>query len=66
MKSEKDYEIVGDIRIKEKPKKNKKKKKKTSDASLLTKVFVWFMFIAMLASFLVPLIIYLVSIISGS
>lgn len=64
MKNEKDYELVGDIRIKEKPK--KKKKKKTSDSSLLTKIFVWFMFIAMFASFIVPLIFYLVTIISGS
>ncbi len=64
MKNEKDYELVGDIRIKEKPK--KKKKKKTSDSSLLTKIFVWFMFIAMFASFIVPLIFYLVTIISES
>ncbi len=65
MKIEKDLGEVGDIRIKE-PKKSKKKKKKTSDTSLGTKIFVWFMFLAMAASFLVPMIYYLVSIISES
>lgn len=62
MKNERDYEVVGDIRIKQ----TKKRKKKTSDTSVLTKVFVWFMFIAMLSSFIFPLIMYLISVISAS
>ena len=66
MKNEKDYEVVGDIRIKQPKTKKVKKKKSTSDTSLITKVFVWFMFVAMFASFIVPLIYYLVSVISGS
>lgn len=63
MKNEKDYEVVGDIRIKQKKTKNKKKKQ--GDTSFGMKVFVWIMFIVMLSSFLVPLILYLVSVISG-
>ena len=63
MKNEKDYEVVGDIRIKQ-PKQKKKKKKKTSDTSLGIKIFVWTMFVAMFASFIVPLIYYLVTVIS--
>ncbi len=59
MKNERDYEVVGDIRIKQ-----TKKKKKSSGTSLGTKIFVWFMFIAMLGSFLFPLISYLFSVIS--
>ena len=68
MKNEKDYEIVGDIRIKQpKAKKNKKKKmKKTSETSLAIKIFVWFMFIAMFSSFIVPLIYYLINVISAN
>ena len=53
-------ELVGNIRIKE----PKKKKRKKSDLSIGKKIFIWFMFIAMLASFAGPLIYYLVSIIS--
>ena len=53
-------EMVGNIRIKE----PKKKKRKKSDLSIGKKIFIWFMFIAMLASFAGPLIYYLVSIIS--
>ncbi len=58
MKNEKDYEVVGNIRIKEK----KKRKKKKDNTSLFLKLFVWFMFLAMAASFFIPLIYYLVSI----
>lgn len=63
MKNERDYEVVGDIRIKQT---KKKKKKKSSETSLATKIFVWFMFLAMLGSFLAPLITYLISVISES
>lgn len=63
MKNDKDKEIVGDIRIKQ----TKSKKKKNGDnTSIGVKIFVWFMFLAMLASFLTPLIYYLVSVISAS
>lgn len=64
MNNEKDFEVVGDIRIKQ-PRK-KKKNKKSSDTSLSTKVFVWFMFIAMFLSFAGPLVYYLISVISAS
>ena len=47
MKNEKDYEVVGDIRIKQSNK--KKKKKKSDNTSIGTKIFVWVMFIAMLS-----------------
>ncbi|MCH5166445.1 MAG: hypothetical protein J1F35_01000 [Erysipelotrichales bacterium] len=66
MKNEKDYEVVGNIRIKQPKNKKAKKKKNASDTSLITKIFVWFMFVAMFASFIVPLIYYLISVISGS
>ena len=66
MRNEKDYEVVGDIRIKQPKVKNKKNKKKDSEGNFLTKIFVWFMFVAMFASFIVPLVYYLVSVISGS
>lgn len=56
--------IVGDIKIKQPRKKNKKGKENST--SLGVKIFVWFMFIAMLASFAVPLIFYLISVISSS
>lgn len=56
--------VVGDIKIKQPRKKNKKNK--DNSTSLGVKIFVWFMFIAMLASFIVPLIFYLVSVISAS
>ncbi len=55
-------ELVGNIRIKE----TKKKKKKKSDLSIGKKVFIWFMFIAMLASFAGPLLYYLFSIINSN
>lgn len=56
--------VVGDIKIKQRKKKNKKNK--DSSTSLGVKIFVWFMFIAMLASFVAPLIFYLISVISAS
>lgn len=63
---EKHYEVVGDIRIKEpKKKKNKKKKTSTSNTPLGIKILVWFMFLAMFASFIVPLVSYFVSVISA-
>lgn len=50
-------EVVGNIRIKEtKPKKKNKNIVKT--------IFIWIMFLAMLSSFLGPLLYYLISIIS--
>ncbi|MBO5475739.1 MAG: hypothetical protein J5982_04485 [Bacilli bacterium] len=55
-------ELVGNIRIKE----PKKKKSKKSDLSIGKRIFIWFMFIAMLASFAGPLIYYLFSIISSN
>lgn len=54
MKDEKEFGTVGNIKI------SKIKKSKKSN-SLLVKVFVWFMFIAMLASFVGPLLYYLMS-----
>ncbi len=57
------YNQVGDIRIKE-PKKKKLKKKATmgeSSTPFLIKVFVWFMFFAMLLGFVGPLVYYLLS-----
>lgn len=56
--------VVGDIKIKQPRKKTKKGK--DNSTSLGVKIFVWFMFIAMLASFAVPLIFYLISVISSS
>ena len=64
MKDEKQYEVVGDIRIKQpkqKKKKDKKKKSSTSDTPIIIKIFVWFMFIAMFASSFGVLIYYLIS-----
>lgn len=55
-------ELVGNIRIKE----PKKKKSKKSDLSIGKRIFIWFMFIAMLASFAGPLIYYLFSIINSN
>ncbi len=63
MKSDKDYEIVGNIPIKM-PKNKKKKKKTCSDTSIGTKILVWFMFFAMALGFIVPLVYYLISIIT--
>lgn len=64
MKNDRDNGTVGDIRIKQ----NKVifKKKNGDTTSIGVKIFVWFMFLAMLASFLTPLIYYLVSVISES
>lgn len=65
-RNEKDYEVVGDIRIKQ-PKKSKKTKKTNTDSpSLGIKIFVWFMFIVFFASAIVPLVYYLISVISGN
>ena len=66
MDNEKDYEVVGNIRIKQPKVKKNKKKKKTSETPLMTKVFVWCMFIAMFASFIVPLAYYLYTIITSN
>ena len=63
MKNEKDYEVVGDIRIKQSNK--KKKKKKSDNTSIGTNIFLWVMFIAMHSSFLVPLALYLISVIGS-
>lgn len=63
---EKKFEQVGNIRIKEPKKKKSKKNNKDSETSLGIKIFVWVMFIAMAASFFVPLIIYFNSVINGS
>ena len=49
MRNEKEFEVVGDIRIKQTKKKNGNKTKK-DNTSLTTKIFVWIMFVAMLAS----------------
>ena len=62
-KDELKYSQVGDIRIKE-PKKKKLKKKAVdgeSSTPFLVKVFVWFMFFAMLLGFVGPLVYYLLS-----
>lgn len=59
------YGIVGDIPIKE-IKRKKKKKKKNDEAPLAIKILVWFMFIAMLSSFLIPLAVYFYNVISAS
>lgn len=65
--NEKQYEYgaVGNIRIKE-PKKRKKNRKKSDESPLGVKIFVWFMFFAMLLGFLGPLAMYLLNIISSS
>lgn len=59
MKDEKNYETVGNIKIKE----AKKKKKKTNISStpLGVKIFVWVMFFAMLASVIAPLAYYFIT-----
>lgn len=64
MRNEKEFEVVVDIRIKQTKKKNGNKTKK-DNTSLTTKIFVWIMFVAMLASVLVPIIIFLAGVISG-
>lgn len=65
-RNEKDYEVVGDIRIKQPKKKNKKKKTNTDSTPIGIKIFVWFMFIVFFASAVVPLVYYLITVISGS
>ncbi len=56
------YEQVGHIRIKE----SKKKKKKRDGLPLWQKIFIWAMFIAMLAAFVVPLAITLIGKLSSN
>ena len=63
-KDEKQYEQVGNIRIKQP--KVKKKKKKTDETSLTTKLFVWFMIICFFGSFILPLGYYLYMVITGA
>ena len=63
-RNEKDYEVVGDIRIKQPKKKNKKKKTNNDSTPMGIKIFVWFMFIIFFASAIVPLVYYLMSVIS--
>lgn len=58
-RDEKKYEQVGNIKIAQ-PKTRKNNKKK-SNTLIGVKIFVWVMFFAMLASFLAPLVYYLVS-----
>ena len=50
--------VVGNIRIKEPKKKVKLDKYGKEKVSLGKKIFVWAMFIAMFAAFIVPLAIY--------
>lgn len=57
MKDEKNYETVGNIKIKE----AKKKKTNTSSTPLGVKIFVWVMFFAMLASVVAPLAYYFIT-----
>lgn len=65
MRNEKDFEIVGDIPIKmPKNRKKKNKKKNSSETSIGMKILVWFMFFAMAFGSIVPLVYYLVSIIT--
>lgn len=59
MKDEKNYETVGNIKIKEA--KKKKKKTTTSSTPLGVKIFVWVMFFAMLASVVAPLAYYFIT-----
>ncbi len=59
MKDEKNYETVGNIKIKEA--KKKKKKTNTSSTPLGVKIFVWVMFFAMLASVVAPLAYYFIT-----
>lgn len=65
-KDDKQYEVVGNIRIKQPKTKKSKKKRNTEFTPLWTKILVWFMFIAMAASFIVPLVYYFMQIISAS
>ena len=59
MKDEKNYETVGNIKIKEA--KKKKKRTNTSSTPLGVKIFVWVMFFAMLASVVAPLVYYFIT-----
>lgn len=63
MKEEKNYETVGNIKIKEA--KKKKKKTNTSSTPLGVKIFVWVMFFAMLASVVAPLAYYFITAINN-
>ena len=62
-KDELKYSQVGDIRIKEPKKKKLKKKVKTEESNtpIWVKLFVWFMFFAMLLGFIGPLVYYLLA-----
>ena len=53
--------VVGNIRIKEEKKKVKLDKYGQEKVSLGKKIFVWSMFIAMFAAFIVPLAIYFIN-----
>ena len=53
--------VVGNIRIKEPKKKVKLDKYGQEKVSLGKKIFVWSMFIAMFAAFIVPLAIYFIN-----
>ena len=53
--------VVGNIRIKETKKKVKLDKYGQEKVSLGKKIFVWSMFIAMFAAFIVPLAIYFIN-----
>ena len=53
--------VVGNIRIKEEKKKVKVDKYGQEKVSLGKKIFVWSMFIAMFAAFIVPLVIYFIN-----
>lgn len=59
MKDEKNYETVGNIKIKEA--KKRKKNRKSSDTPIGVKIFVWVMFFAMLASIVAPLVYYFIT-----
>ena len=57
--------VVGNIRIKEEKKKIKLDKYGNEKVSLGKKIFVWCMFIAMGAAFLVPLALYFINYVSS-
>ena len=63
-RDEKQYEQVGNIRIKQ-PKVKKNKKKKSDETSLGVKIFVWLMIIVFFGSFIAPLAYYLYSVITA-
>ena len=66
MRDEKQFEQVGDIRIKEvKKKKNKKKKSNISDTPIIIKIFVWFMFLAMFLASFGSLVYYFISVLNS-